>query len=320
MTKASQEFETANEPCSDFESSPFYNETPPTRATRGTNSLENQKDRDQLKVSAQAVYDEDNRQDKFESSEELKSQWARSTLALIGDSKIQITKGGLLKINAKTHKEKNNLCPGIPFSDQPTAASCSGFLIHNDLIITAGHCVRDLSHCKEIHFVFDFAKFEEDQKEYLIHPSSAYSCKEILVKNSGRDDFIVIRLDRPVTDRPPLPFRRQKGGPKYGEKIILIGHPGGLPVKITEGSVIGLKVSGFLVSTDASSGSSGSVAINPESGVVEGLLVSGVEDYIDNGSCQTEYLCGANGDSCIGELITPISKVINSIPKCSGTQ
>ena len=267
-------------------------------------------------VTAQSIYGRDNRRDWFESSDETKNQWARSTLALIENSKIQRVDNGY-KIKAKTYGQKNDLCPGVPFKDQPTPALCSGFLIHENLVVTAGHCVNSASQCQEIYFVFDFAKLWKDQREYIIPDSNVYRCGEIVLREAGwGDDFAVVRLDRPVRDRSPLKFRR-RGSVSAGEELTLIGHPGGLPSKITEGLVKEVEPRMFAY-IDASSGSSGSPVINSRTGVVEGLLVSGVEDYKSQGSCKVEYLCGPNGYDCVGELITPISKVLARIPQlCS---
>ena len=267
-------------------------------------------------VTAHSVYGADNRRDWFESSDRIKNRWAKSTLALIENTKIQKMDNGSFKINAKTYGQKNDLCPEVPFIDQPTPALCSGFLIHDDLVMTAGHCLNNTFQCKKTYLVFDFAKFREDQKEYMIPASSVYECEEIVIREMGWDDFAVIRLNRPVKDRSPLSFRRQ-GSASVGEELTLIGHPGGLPSKITEGFV---KEAGsrMFANIDASSGSSGSPVINTRTGAVEGVLVSGVEDYKSQGSCKVEYLCGPDDHDCKGELITPTSRILAQIPQlCS---
>ncbi len=273
------------------------------------------------RLVAKSIYGTDDRKDWFESSDDMKNQWARSTLALIrnSNSKIKRIENGYYMITARSHGDRNDLCPGVAFMDQPTPALCSGFLIYDDLIVTAGHCLRNNQECRSTYFVFDFAKQREDQDEYRIPASSVYTCGEIVTrKKMGWDDFAVIRLDRPVTDRTPLKFRRQ-GSVSVGDELTLIGHPGGLPSKITEGLV---KEVGphFFASVDAISGSSGSPVINTRIGWVEGFLVFGNEDYKEMGSqekdlCRVDYVCDLNGDECTGELITPISKVLAQIPQ-----
>lgn len=279
------------------------------------NPKKNQEDGPRL--TAKAVYGTDDRKDWFESNDKIKHQWARATTALIDSSKIQNLGNGVYRVESKTHGEKNNLCPEVPFRDQPSMALCSGFLaFYNDMVLTAGHCQRNTWDCKNTYFVFDFAKQREGQREYNIPASSIYRCKEIIIHEKEHEgDFTLVRLDRPVMDRNPLKFRRH-GSVSVGEDLTLIGHPAGLPSKITEGVVREVNPPyNFFASIDASRGSSGSPVINTRTGLVEGVLVSGAKDYKSQGTCKVEYPCDPDNDQCTGELITPISRVLARIPQ-----
>ena len=272
---------------------------------------------EEVKVTAKAIYGKDDRKDWFESPDGIKTQWARATMALIHVSKIKDIGNGFYRISSETHGEKNDLCPEVPFIDQPTPVRCSGFLVfYNDMALTAGHCQKNTWECKNTYFVFDFAKQWENQSEYDIPASNVYKCKEIIAhEKTYQGDFALVRLDRQVKDRSPLEFRRH-GTVSLGEKLTLIGHPAGLPSKIAEGFVKEVNPPyEFYASVDASMGNSGSAVINNKTGLLEGLLVSGVKDYKSKGSCQVEYPCEPDGDDCIGELVTPISRVLAKIPQ-----
>ena len=284
----------------------------PKSGNRKKNQRETASQDQEERLIAKSIYGTDDRRDWFESSDDIKNQWAKATLALIEKSKIQRNGNGFYRIIAKTYGEEKDLCSDVPFIDQPTLALCSGFLIHDDLIITAGHCLKNNWECENTYFVFDFAKQQENQDKYEIPASSIYSCGEIITRKTDWDDFAVIRLDRAVKDRSPLKFRR-RGSVSVGEELTLIGHPAGLPSKITEGSVKEVSASRFFANIDASSGNSGSPVINTRLGFVEGVLVSGVQDYKKQGSCKVEYSC--DDDDCTGELIIPISRILAQIPQ-----
>lgn len=184
------------------------------------------------------------------------------------------------------------LCPGERFREQVMLANCSGFLIDQDTLITAGHCVVDQEQCESSYWVFDYVLGTERVKE-----KNVFTCKKLLAhsledKYSSFKDYAVIKLDRP-TGREGLEIRK-RGRPFLGTPLITIGHPIGLPMKITDGatvrlgSLLGLlrplkntlrKRYFFLSNIDAYGGNSGSPVLNGDTGLVEGLLSEGAEDF-----------------------------------------
>ena len=112
----------------------------------------------------------------------------------------------------------------------------------------------------------------------------------------------------------PLNIRRE-GALPLDDQLVLIGHPVGLPSKIADGGeVYFVDEQTIYAGVDAFAGNSGSVVINEQSGIVEGILVAGEPDFVfdDTGSCQREYRC--DRESCRGEVITPIALLKDAIP------
>jgi len=259
-------------------------------------------------LQASAIYGTDNRLDWFEAPGLTTAYWARAALALMHPRSLLLD-GDSYLVRGPSYEDMAGLCPGHPFAQQPTAAFCSGFLVSEDLIVTAGHCVRSQSECENTKFVFDFATVISGQREHRVGIESVYSCGQIVRRDVGLVDYAVIRLDRPVVNRVPLNLRRQ-GSVSEGEQVMLIGHPMGLPSKISDGGFIISQDQRIMASVDAFAANSGSPVLNSITGRVEGILVSGEKDFETNGNCRVEALCDSN---CRGEGVTPIVHVLQSL-------
>ena len=263
-----------------------------------------------VRVKAKTIYGEDDRRDWFEVTEEKYKRWARSTVALIKKSSLNIQRDsdGYYTITPSQHSRKQDLCEDEPFGEQPTPSFCSGFLVTPNMIMTAGHCILTKEECRDTYFVFDFAKQEENQNEYRIPASSVYECKSIVAREFNKTiDFALIELDR-ITDRRALPLRRDSQEVSVGTELMLIGNPNGLPSKIVPGGIVrSVNEDRIVASVDAFDGNSGSLLINIGTGIVEGMLTKGSNDYRRRIFCNEEYIC--NGDECPGEIITPMYKI-----------
>ena len=193
-----------------------------------------------------------------------------------------------------------------------TAASCSGFLVSSNILVTAGHCIKSDYDCSIYKWVFDFKVDHSEQSAVTVPKSSVYSCKQIIsqsLDSTTMDDYAVIELDREVQDRNPLPFRKT-GKIEKGETVAVIGHPTGLPTKIADGaSVRKLSEKFFIANLDTYGGNSGSAVFNMKTNLVEGILVRGENDYVYDRKegCQVSNVC-ENG-ACRGEDVTYITNI-----------
>ena len=236
-------------------------------------------------LSAQAkikvIYGIDDRLDVFEEPNQKLVELSKSTAAMIPNSKIQghndyevILKGSSL--------EDRGMCASERFSQQPTAANCSGFLVGKDKLVTAGHCVENEFDCKNSSWVFDYKVDHSTQSEVIVEKTKVYKCKKIIKQelNSANEmDYALIELESEVTDRNFLKVRKE-GIPSVGDKLVVIGHPSGLPTKIAAGSQVRSVNDVFMVTDlDTYGGNSGSAVFNASTGEVEGILVRGAQDY-----------------------------------------
>lgn len=256
------------------------------------------------------IYGHDDRHEVFEEKDASRRQLASSTVALVEDKNLLMTHDGNFELISKSYQEEDNLCPGERFAEQPTAASCTGFLVARDVVVTAGHCFDAKSSCSRTRFVFGYAIDGTMQSPVKVKSANVYRCRSVLALESPEEgpDYAVIRLDRRVYDREPLRVRRS-GQVAVGADLFVMGHPNGLPLKIAAGArVRTCSVDSIVGNLDVFAGNSGSPVFNARSQEIEGILVAGEDDYEKVGKCQRAKRC--RDDACKGEDITPIHHVL----------
>lgn len=261
-------------------------------------------------TGVRVVYGEDNRQDLYEVSNPLYLKLAKSTAAMVQTKYLRKTEEGFASRIGATLETGLNVCPSERFSQQPLLSNCSGFLVGEDTLVTAGHCYDGdyAKLCRESVWVFDY-KMEDSKHINLneIKKENVYRCKKVVKQIFDRNqDFAVIKLEKAVTDREPLKFRKQ-GKVSNGANLVVIGHPSMMPLKVSEGGTVLLNRGKYQFTTtlDTFQGNSGSAVFDADTGLLEGILVSGKTDYIpsdesDPESCTVVNTCDMKGDNCMG--------------------
>jgi hypothetical protein len=288
---------------------------------------------------AKVIYGKDNRHEVFQ-AETLFQNLAQSTPTMVAVERIHKPKAsGTIDLDQVTFLEwiesqgaekskKNLLAPALEmsentrltfciderFTEQPNPGLCSGFLIAHDLLVTAGHCAQLPDACDGYKWVFDFKVDEHTGKSGLdMNPDDIYSCQRIITKSlslSLGTDYAIIKLDRKVTDRTPLEIRYQ-GVIEDNNSIVVIGNPSGLPLKVSNGARVRDNTHSlyFSANLDTFQGNSGSAVFDAETGMVEGILVRGEEDFmydVEN-MCLRANQC--EDDSCRGEDVSRITSI-----------
>ena len=260
----------------------------------------------------EVIYGDDDRVDFYAVKDASVRVLSESTVALMSAKQIGAEVNGLRPLKGTNYGQTLGLCKGEPFFEQNTGAFCSGFLISDELIVTAGHCVPDLKSCGEASYVFGYRISVPGVLPSAVPASDVYSCAELIHTQSPSDgaDFAIVRLDRKVTGHAPLVVR-SSGGVKAGDKMTLLGYPEGLPLKVADGAVVrsAAKPGFFVANSDSYGGNSGSAVVNSVTHVVEGVLVRGEKDFEWTADgCARSYRCKV--DACRGEDITRISDVM----------
>jgi V8-like Glu-specific endopeptidase len=262
-------------------------------------------------ATEKVVYGQDNRKDVFEVTNPLYLKLAKSTASLVSKSRLTKLHGAFYanRVQTLAQSRSTNVCSSENYADQPVLSHCSGFLVSPDTMVSAGHCYDTARSCKDSVWVFGYQMNNASSINLdMIQSKNVYECERVIkYKFAQGEDFSVIKLKRKVIGRAPLKFRKT-GKISTRAKLLVIGSPSGLPLKIADGGTV-LKNTGkfqFLTSLDTFKGNSGSPVFNSQTGLVEGILVSGKIDYVptrsfDPNSCNVLNLCDQNGKNCSSE-------------------
>lgn len=283
-------------------------------------------------ASFAAIYGSDNRQDI--------SAWvalrpmAKAVGVAVGKNLLVPNSDGTLRLEI-VDQMRDWLCRDERFSDQTSLGFCTGFLISDRLLLTAGHCglptgsSSNPQHplCTDIAWILDYNMFSDAQNNpSRISKEMVFGCKRLVRAetmekdsqgNSGAD-FAILELDRPVP-KSIRPFTLSKSTAAVGASVFALGHPSGMPLKHSGISrVMGTKAkSYFEVNLDTQSGNSGGPVLNSKNEVV-GILVSGHSvDYVEdfNMKCQRPNRCNSSGNACTEGPPKGITQTSNQVQK-----
>ena len=266
------------------------------------------------------IYGDDNRVD-INRSESYQQKRQSLSVALVLNTKnfIPSVLSHSVKVKVKTLGEVYNLCEEEPFSDQASLGFCTGFLIADDYLLTAGHCVKSEANCRELSFLFSYTESLKGnyKDEIRVSKNNIYSCDEVLFhghsKINASLDFAVIKLDRKVKGRSPLVLTK-KSDLSYEDEFLILGHPLGLPLKLADSGFLREELSDhhFTATLDTYTGNSGSPVLSKKTGFVEGVLIKGGGDFVRKGDCLVSSHC--SGPLCPGELVLRSSSIIEHLP------
>lgn len=271
-------------------------------------------------ISSEVVYGTDNRTDVYAHADAtLRARAQQATVALMNPSAINTSNPNNVTFNSQPLQQAFNLCAGQRFLTDPTPAFCSGTLIDDNLVLTAGHCITSASACTNTRFVFKFYRTGANALE-TITTQDIYSCTQIVARQQstvgGRNlDYAIVRIDRPATPRfTPAPIRAGNAALPAGTGVTVIGSGSGIPFKIDSGGSVrnprASTLDYFIANTDTFGGNSGSGVYENNGYTVAGILVRGETDYVSNGSCNVVNVCTEAG--CRGEDITYVRPAVDA--------
>jgi hypothetical protein len=194
---------------------------------------------------------------------------------------------GRLSSATPSVSQKLRLCPGEPFADQPAAAFCSGVLVDQDLVLTAGHCVRlyglsQLVIATGYYYASsgELAATPHDLRRAVAIVSEALDSADA----EPRLDYAFIKLDRPVTGgRRPTPVMATPTPLTANDPLLALSAGGGIPMKVDLGArVLDARTDqrDYFIATSDTSGASSGGAVFDTGGVLRGILARGGTDFV----------------------------------------
>lgn len=271
-------------------------------------------------TSRAAIYGEDNMRTLSKSRAGLRP--AASAVALmVPNSFLRQREDGRYDIDTATVSDSWGLCSDEPYANQPSLyVGCTGFLVGEDLLLTAGHCSVNqgvVEHennpfCRDFSWVFDVNDVKSKAPMTNIDAGQVFECQEIIkavhtydfIRMVGdeaelrfRQDWGLVRLKR-KTGRTALPLTSR--APQVGERMEMLGHPMAMQLMSSSGQVLADKGEYFSGTFDGFGGNSGSPILNA-AGEVAGILVRGYpDDTVTDEKLQCERInrCSENGASC----------------------
>ena len=209
------------------------------------------------------------------------------------------------------------VCSHERFIDQPVLGTCTGFLVSETHLLTAGHCYLGgpMNPCAEMSWVFDY-EADGAATQFQATSDQVYGCRRLVeLSYRGDLDYAIVELDRPVVGRTPL---RLSSSPRVSplQTIFSIHSPRGLPLKYSTGFVrADDSQNSFLSAIDLMRGSSGAPIFDAVTREVLGIVAQGDHDYETQEApefCNAFKRCGEW--ECRGERSTRVYRVPVSWP------
>lgn len=266
--------------------------------------------------NASLIYGNDDRIEYYEGSAAQQTA-AEAVFVVVNNSELSCV-GGTCTLDTVPFTDwfSDGLCSDEPFRDQPTVGHCTAFLVGEDRVATAGHCLgrRD---CPDISFVPRFRiESAGGNSPTSIPESEVLRCgAKVVRKLKGTNDYAVYTLQNPVVGITPLCIRRS-GEVPMGTDLVIIGHPYTIPMKIAGGAEVkGIASNYFEANLDDYGGNSGSPVFDAATMEVQGILVRGNEDFVFDSSegCWRSNVCPDSG--CPGfEEVSHARKIAGFVP------
>lgn len=229
--------------------------------------------------AVRGIWNKESRVDYYEITDKQIRKNADCVAAICVEKDLIHNRQGFYTLRVKNYGKAFNLCQSEPFYHQDIAAGrlCTGFLVKEDMIATAGHCVNE-QNIKDLCFIFGYKMVDSYAPLAEILPKDIYKGVRIIHRickcMGNQSDWALVKLDRKVEGQEVVTLSEKKI--TYDKPVYIIGHPVGLPLKYSSGaSVSDINEAYFSADLNVYNGSSGSPVFDSETHEVIGIVVRG---------------------------------------------
>jgi V8-like Glu-specific endopeptidase len=224
------------------------------------------------------VWGKDDRKDFYEIEDDQVKQNAARVAAVFNSDNLIATNRKSAMLKVQNYGKTFNLSDNEIFQHQfiATGRVCTGFLVGEDVIATAGHCACK-STVTDLRIVFDYKMENSDTPVIRIPDDHIYKGVEIIhrvrIPEYNKPDWALVKLDRKVEGRTAVTLSEEIA---CGQPVYVIGHPCGLPLKYAPGAkILSISKACFSADLDIYMGNSGSPVFNSDTHEVIGIVVRG---------------------------------------------
>lgn len=276
------------------------------------------------------LYGQDSRTEVFQHTDSKLKAMAASVGIFVRSEQVQTT-GSSVTLEGYTLNEMSEMgwlvrdanvpmCSGELFTSQIATGFCTGFLVKDDILVTAGHCLQKAP-CSDTSIIFDY-QMESSNSLAALTKENVFQCAKVITQEVPSQenqylDYAIIKLDR-STGRAGLSYASEDTLQALDD-VAVLGYPSGLPEKIASNAFVlsnDVNLPFFVANLDTFGSNSGSPVINTDTYQVEGILVRGTTDYVlsADGFCVQVNRCPENGGAnCGGENATKMALLAESL-------
>ena len=275
---------------------------------------------DYTMLPAGAVYHEDDRREVHMISSPNKSEIASAVAGMVHISNLQFDTPTMDQVTITGQILSDKIledfglpaCGNVKFWDQTTsAAQGTAFLVAQDMVATAGHCVDNIN-LDDWRFVFNYNKHSDHSGQVTVDKRFVVEADRIVERGSGGNDYALVKLKT----TPPGVYSLSlnlSGQVNVDDGLFTVGHPMGLPKKIADGGRVREASDShvFECDLDTFGGNSGSPVLLESTREVVGILVRGAADFVESNGCMTEATYSDPSEG--GEYCTRIKFIIDAL-------
>ncbi len=224
------------------------------------------------------TWGKDSRVDFYEIEDEQVKKNAGCVAAICKEDNLIDTNKGFFILKVKNYGKTFNLSDNEPFHHQPIAAGklCTGVLVEEDMIATAGHCVNVMDGT-DLHIVFGFKMEDPSTPVIRVSEDNIYKgvkvVRKVLIREFNKPDWALVRLDRKVVGQTVAKLSKDIS---CDQPVYTMGHPCGLPLKYAPGANIrDVSDACFGANLDIYQNNSGSPVFNSDTHEVIGIVARG---------------------------------------------